>query len=184
MAKAQLELELINLFKQNSLHTTVRETIDVLLAAGHKHTKQSVGDNLMILVKAGFLTYDQHKFSLSPNADKADLTAKIPKTCGRFGAKKIEIEPPLPRHYNDVERKLPPSDHCDKCKKELKHGDEFHIHQFANIQLCLCAECNMPQIRLPVERIDPQRLFSNIGKTHKDFNEWETPSISSFNTPP
>jgi hypothetical protein len=125
--------ELIALFEQNNqIYVTEKEATEMLRKQGHDHFQGSVHDNLFILTRVGFLAYDkdQYRFSLMSNAANVDFSIELPKR------KHLEYKPRL----------HPPSNHCDKCKKELKYGDEFFLHSFANIQLCLCAECHEQKV--------------------------------------
>jgi len=126
-----VELELIELFKQNNqMCVTVGEATEILLEHGHDRLYSSVKDNLFILATAGFLTYDKDegRFSISPNAAKADLTKKLP----------CELLPSKPEHQT--------SDHREKCGKKFSHSDVPYVRSFANVQLYLCAECHEQKV--------------------------------------
>ena len=109
---------------------TVGEATKILREHGHRHEYRFVRDNLFILTTSGFLTYDQvqHRFNISPNAAKANLTKKMP--CELLSSK--------PKH--------PARDHCDKCGRKFSRGDVPYVRSFANIELYLCAECHGQKI--------------------------------------
>jgi hypothetical protein len=140
--KRIIQSELVDLFNQNKdIHITFKEVKGMMSKQGNNHSGKGINDNLFILASLGFLSYDSRKFSLSPNASKADLTTKVTKDM------LPKFTRPHKQKSSDPAQQPKPNLRCDRCHREFKLGEIPYIRSFANmIQLRLCKNCYVPKI--------------------------------------